>query len=123
MRRALERASALALRPLAPAGVRVSVRGVQWKADDWENYEFDEQSRDAPKPPAPATPAPWKPEKPKPKSGARGATAPGIAPKLEKTGPAAGNANTVPEVTEADRDKLSSQSHLARMMTDGASFV
>lgn len=123
MRRALERASALALRPLAPAGVRVSVRGVQWKADDWENYEFNEQSRDAPKPPAPATPAPWKPEKPKPKSGARGATAPGIAPKLEKTGPAAGNANTVPEVTEADRDKLSSQSHLARMMTDGASFV
>ena len=93
----------------APPALATQKRLVQWRAED---FEVD-ATTDAP--------TPRKFEKPKPKSAIRGAAPPGITPTLAKTGPAAGNANTVPEQDESE--KHSSQAHLARMMRDGSSFV
>ena len=93
----------------ATTALATQKRLVQWRAED---FEVD-ATTDAP--------TPRKFEKPKPKSAIRGAAPPGITPTLAKTGPAAGNANTVPEQDESE--KHSSQAHLARMMRDGSSFV
>ena len=120
MRRALRLARAPGVsaltRALETPHAWTTTRRVQWKADDWE-ADF------TPEPSPPVEKAPWKPEKPKPKSAARGSAPPGITIEPTKTGPAAGAANTVPEPSEAERDRASSQAHLARMMRDGSSFV
>ena len=113
----MRRASSLLLRasrggPASTTPTTLTTRFVQWKAEDWE--------KDEDVPPKPPVKPPGF-EKPKPKPMVRTSAPPGITLEVRKTGPAAGAANTTPEVSE--NEALSSQKHLARMLSEGNSFT